>query len=320
MKKKSKTSQLTLGAILLAVFVILHIIVPGGQKVIQGVLMVLTFLPLTVYSVCCGTKKTLIMAAAGAAICAMLLPPEVLLSYAVPALVIGVVGGMCYGRCKRLTLVLVLSVMQLLQNIVELYVYYVLTSINFLETYDWAVGVVYERIPKELLANAVFAPFLEDVIVCGVPCMMILGAGAKGIISFQLIRLLHKRLVSVMGPEPEIEYSRATRFSGKGLSVAYLCAVSVCSVAAVAPFVSAVPYHPVSAAAAAFGILIAIIYFYYFYTVRVRTQEEHEKRLLYSFAMVALLPVNIFALPVIEINLLKKEAAGKTEPDSVEKK
>lgn len=166
MKKfQGKTAQLTLGAVLLAVFIILHIIVPGGQKVVQGVLMVLTFLPVTVYALCCGTPKALVMAAAGGALCALLLPLEVLLSYAIPALLIGIVGGMCYGRRKRLTVILLLSVMQLLQNVVELLVYYLLMEVDFLQTYQWAVGLVYERIPQQWLGNPMFSRFLEDFII-----------------------------------------------------------------------------------------------------------------------------------------------------------
>ncbi|MBE6587337.1 MAG: hypothetical protein E7647_02850 [Ruminococcaceae bacterium] len=308
---QSKTKQLTLGAILLAVFVILHIIIPGGQKVIQGVLMILTFLPVTIYSLSCGVKKTLVMAAAGCAICALLLTPEVLLSYAIPALLIGIAGGICYGKCKRLTVILVFSVMQLIQNITELLVYYFLMKVDFKATYLWAVGLVYEKIPAEWLQNALFASFFEDLMICCVPCLLIMGAGAKGILSFQMIRLVHKRLSKIMGPEPEAKYTEQTKFSGGGISVAYLCVESVCTAVAILPFLKIVPYHFVSAAAAAVAILLGIIYLYYFYSIRVRTNKEHTTRLIYSFVLVALLPINLFALPIVEINLLKKESSNK---------
>lgn len=307
MKKfQGKTAQLTLGAALLAVFVILHIIIPGGQKIVQGILMVLTFLPVTIYALCCGTKKALLMAAAGAALCALLLPLEVLLSYAIPALLIGIVGGMCYGKRKRLTVILLLSVLQLLQNVVELFVYYLLMEVDFLETYQWAVGLVYERIPVQWLEAPLFSRFLEDFMVSAMPCVAILGAGAKGYISFHLIRLLSTRLESVMNVPQEPGSTELTKFPG-GISIAYLCAEVLCVVIALLPFLGLVPYHFLSAAAGAMAVLLAVLYFFYFYSIRVRTQEEHQTRLLYSFAMVVLLPINIFALPLLELRLLKKE-------------
>ena len=236
MKKfQSRTSQLTLGAVLLAVFIILHIIIPGGQKVVQSVLMVLTFLPVTVYAMCCGVKNALLMAVAGMALCVLVLPLEVTLSFAVPALVIGLVGGLLYGKRKRLTVILIFSVLQLLQNVVELLVYYLLMQVDFMETYAWAVSMVYERIPSDWLANELFSLCLADMMICGVPCLAILGSGAKGIISFMLIKLLNSRLVSVMGPEADPQYTTQTKFGGRGISIAYFCAVTVCAVIALLP-------------------------------------------------------------------------------------
>lgn len=312
MKKQTKSSQLTLAGILLAVFVILHIL-PGGQKTIQGFMMILTFLPLTVYSVRYGTKKTLLMAVVGAILCALLLTPEVLLSFAIPALIIGVVGGMCYGKCKRLIAILIFSVMHLLQNVIELFVYYLLAKVNLMDTYLWAVDLAYKKIPSAWLSIPLVSNYVEDLMICAVPCMAILGAGAKGIISFYIIKLIHSRLTSVMGPEADSEYTEQTKFNGKGISVAYFCIICVCAITAILPFLSIIPYHFICAAAAAMGILLAIIYYYYFYINRIRTQKDREKRLIYSFLMMALLPINIFALPLVEIHLLKKEAEEVAE-------
>ena len=310
MKKFDKpTAQLTLGAVLLAIFVIPHILIPGGQKIALSVMMILTFLPVTVYAICCGIKKALVMAAAGTALCALLLPLEVLLSYAIPALLIGLAGGFFYGKRKRLTVILIFSVMQLLQNILELGVYYLLMEVDFMSTYRWAVELVYERIPEQWLANELFSRFMADMMICGVPCLAILGAGAKGILSFQLIRLLNSRLVSIMGPEADPKYTKQTKFSGNGISIAYFCVICVCAVIVLLPVVGLIPYQFVCAAAAAMGILLAILYFYYFYINRVRTQKDHQTRLIYSFLMMATLPVGIFALPLLELHLLKNEKA-----------
>jgi hypothetical protein len=111
--------------------------------------------------------------------------------------------------------------------VVELLVYYLLMQVDFMETYAWAVSMVYERVPSDWLANELFSLFLADTMICGVPCLAILGSGAKGIISFMLIKLLNSRLVSVMGPEADPQYTTQTKFGGRGISIAYFCAVTV---------------------------------------------------------------------------------------------
>ena len=308
-KYQSKTAQLTLGAILLAVFLVLHLIIPGGQKMVQGFLMILTFLPLTIYSLCCGVKKTLIMAAAGACLSALLLPLEVTLSFAIPALLLGLVCGMIYGKRNRMTVILILAGMHFLQNVVELFVYYLIMEVDFVETYRWAVDLVYQKIPQQWLTNALFSSFLADMMVCGVPCLAILGAGAKGIFSYFFLRILHSRLTSVMGPEPDNEVFERNQFAGKGLSIAYFCGICLCAIIVALPVLSIMPYHFICAGAAAMGLLIAVLYAYYFYINRIRTLKEHKSRLIYSFLMMALLPITIFALPWLEMHLLKKEQA-----------
>ena len=292
---------------MLAVFIVLQLI-PGGHKAVQGFMMVLTFLPVTIYAMCCGVKKASIMAIAGAVLCALLLPLEVCLSFAIPALLIGLAGGLFYGKRKRLTVILIFSLMHLLQNVLELLIYYFLTDINFMDTYLWAVDLAYQEIPAQWLTIPLFQSFVEDMMVCSIPCLAILAAGAKGILSFQFIRLLNSRLVSVMGPEADPKYTEQTKFKGAGISIAYFCAICICAVTVALPILGLMPYHLVCAAAAALGILLAILYLYYFYINRVRTQEEHQTRLIYSFLLMVLLPINIFALPFLELYLLKKDA------------
>lgn len=307
MKKfQSKTAQLTLGAILLAVFIILHMIIPGGQKAVQGLLMVLTFLPVTIYARACGIRKALVMAGAGAALSALLLPPEVLLSYAIPALLLGLVAGVCYGKTKRLSAILIFSVMQLVQNLIELYVYYVFMEINFMDTYARFVGLVYDKIPAQWLTVELVSKYVEDLMICVVPCIAIIGAGAKGIVSFLLIKLLSSRLTSVMGPQAEDCYTTQTKFNGPGISIAYFCAVTVCMAVAALPLLGST-YHFVCAAALALGLLLAFLYTYYFYSIRVRALKDPQKRLLSSFVLVVTLPVGIFLLPWLELHFLKQE-------------
>ena len=305
--KKTRTAQLTLGAVLLAVFLILHILVPGGQKSLQGMLLVVTFLPVAIYCMSCGLGKTLVMVAAGIVLSGLLLPLEGFLSFAIPALLIGLAAGMTFGKRRRLTVILLLSVMFLLQNIGEAFVYYLLMQVNLVDAYVRVVGIVHERIPEKLLADPLFSRFLEDFMLCSVPCLAILVSGAKGILSFLLLKVLNSRLEAVMGPVADVQYTEQTQFKGKGISIAYFCAVSVCAVVTALPFLSVIPYHFVCAAFGALGIFLAILYAYYFYINRVRAEKDREKRLIYSFVMMVTLPVGIFVWPWLEIRLLQKE-------------
>ena len=157
--KKTRTSQLTLGAILLAVFLLLHILIPSGQKSLQGMLLVITFLPVCIYCLCFGLRPALIMLAAGILLSGLLLPLEVFLSFGIPALLIGLVAGLTYGKRRRLTVILLLSVMFLLQNVGEALIYYLLMNINLVDTYVWFVDLVHEQIPAQLLALPMFRVF-----------------------------------------------------------------------------------------------------------------------------------------------------------------
>lgn len=307
--KKTLTVQLTLGAILLALFLILHLLIPGGQKTLQGMLLVITFLPVCIYCLRFGFFPTLVMVAAGILLSGLLLPLEVFLSFALPALLIGLVAGLTYGKLRRLAVILLLSALFLVQNIGEAFAYYLLMQVNLVDTYKWFVSLVHENLPAAMLTHSLFSMFLEDFLLCSVPCMAILVSGAKGILSFMILKLLNARLFSVMGPVADSKFTEQTKFKGKGISVAYFCAICICAVIAVLPFLQVIPYHFISAAFAAMGILLAVLYVYYFYTVRVRSQEDRQKRLVFSFIMVVTLPIGIFVLPLLEIRLLKAETA-----------
>ena len=309
--KNTKTAQLTLGAVLLAVFLVLHLIIPGGQKSLQGMLLIITFLPAALYCMRFGAVKTLIVVAAGVLLSGLLLPLEVFLSFAVPALLIGFVAGLTYGKIRRLSVILILSIMYLLQNLGEMLVYYLLSNINPVDTYVTMVGLVYDAIPAEFLNHQVFSQFLEDFLLCAVPCLAVMVAGAKGILSFMILKLLDERLESFLGNHADPEMTKVTQFKGKAISIAYFCAICICATVSLLPFLSVVKYHFVSAAFAAAGFMLALLYAYYFYINRIRTQQDQQRKLIFSFLMMVTLPIGIFAWPLLEIRLLKEQTQSK---------
>ena len=302
--KQTKTTQLTLGAILLAVFLLLHIIIPGGQKSVQGMLMVITFLPVTIYCMNFGVKKTLIMIAAGALLSGLLLPLEVFLSFALPALLIGLVAGVTYGKWKRLPVILLLSTLFLLQNIGEALVYFWLANINPADTFAAVSELFWEMVPQQILVQSWLSSYLQDFLLCMIPCLAVMVSGAKGILSFMIIRILKERLETLMGPDADPQFTEPTKFTGRGISIAYFCAICICTIMAALPFLGVISNHFISAAFAAAGLLIAVLYAYYFYINRIRTIEDRQKLMICSFLT---LPIGIFALPWVEIHLLSKE-------------
>ena len=305
--KQTKTTQLTLGAVLLAVFLLLHIIIPGGQKSVQGMLLVITFLPVTIYCMNFGVKKTLIMIAAGALLSGLLLPLEVFLSFALPALLIGLVAGVTYGKWKRLAVILLLSALFLLQNIGEIAIYFWLANMDVRDTFVTASELFWDVIPESFLEHEMLKRFLEDFLLCAIPCLAVMVSGAKGILSFMIIRILKERLEKLMGPDADPAFTEPTKFTGKGISIAYFCAICICAMMAALPFLGVIPYHFVSAAFAAAGLLIAVLYAYYLYINRIRTIEDRQKLMICSFLTLITLPIGIFALPWVEMHLLKQE-------------
>lgn len=305
--KQTKTTQLTLGAVLLAVFLLLHIIIPGGQKSVQGMLLVITFLPVTIYCMNFGVKKTLIMIAAGALLSGLLLPLEVFLSFALPALLIGLVAGVTYGKWKRLPVILLLSALFLLQNIGEIGIYFWLANMDVRDTFVTASELFWDVIPESFLEHGMLKRFLEDFLLCAIPCLAVMVSGAKGILSFMIIRILKERLEKLMGPDADPAFTEPTKFTGRGISIAYFCAICICTVMTALPFLGVMPRLFINAAFAAAGLLIAVLYAYYFYINRIRTIEDRQKLMICSFLTLITLPIGIFALPWVEMHLLKQE-------------
>jgi hypothetical protein len=149
--------------------------------------------------------------------------------------------------------------------------------------------------------------FLEDFLLCAIPCLAVMVSGAKGILSFMIIRILKERLEKLLGPDADPAFTEPTKFTGKGISIAYFCAICICAMMAALPFLGVIPYHFVSAAFAAAGLLIAVLYAYYFYINRIRTIEDRQKLMICSFLTLITLPIGIFALPWVEMHLLKQE-------------
>lgn len=312
-KKMSKTAQLVLGAGMLAIFLVLHIIVPGGNRSVQSLLMVITFLPITLYVLRCGIRFATLLVLAGGVLSAIILHPLVLMAYALPGLIIGVVFGLLVNKVKKSVCILVLSALHLLQNIFEIVLYYKMMGVSLMDSFQQTIDKLMGLISSVTSHEAVLS-FAHDVIICGIPAALIVSAVVKGMLSFIVLKLVLDKLSSFLGIDKIDGSSDILRMNGKLLSWIYFGIVAVYAVIALMVFFGVFPYGLWFATCTAIVLLCMVAYVYYFYLKRIRSNDvPAEKRMIYSVLLVCLLPVNVFALPLLELHLLMNEERRDAE-------
>lgn len=301
---KTNTTRLVLGAVMLALFVVLYLVVPVGQKAVQSLLIVVTVLPMGIFSCHCGWKPGLLLIAAGAALCFLLMEPLMVVSYSIPALIIGVATGILLRNTRRLTAVLVLTALHVGQNLLEIFLYYRLMELDFFGTYQRIIDQVMERL-LPYLTTPVLQQYAQGTLLCCIPAVLLVGAAVKALASYLLLKLLWEKLAPVVGGQPLTEKTAATKLHHKGFSWGYLCFGVPMILWALLSCLGILPYTFALGAVTALYLCCSLGYFYWFYLQFVRPAES-QKRLIGSGLLILLLPVNLLALPIYTI--LKKEA------------
>lgn len=316
MKNKTKTAQLVLGAVLLAVFLVLHIIVPGGNRAVQSILMIITCLPIAFYVLYSGKGYALLVIAAGTILSAILLEPLVTLSYAIPALVIGAVFGLTAHKLKRPLCMGLIALLHLLQNVFELILYYKMMQISILDSFSTTINRLMDLVGM-LTQDPASLSFANDVILCAIPVAMLVASIAKGVLTYLILKVLLDKLASPLGMEPLSEESAVLKFNSTIVSVICLVLSGIYGVIAALLYFGVLSYGLWFATCTAFILLCCGAYLYYFYVTRIRlTELSGEKRFLYTGLLILLLPINIIAVPILEICLnqrKKKDAANQEQ-------
>ena len=306
MKNKTKTAQLVLGAVLLAVFLVLHIIVPGGNRAVQSILMIVTCLPIAFFFLYSGKAYAFLVLAAGTILSGILLEPLVMLSYAVPALVIGMVFGLTAYKLKRPVCMGLIALMHLLQNVFELVLYYKMMNISILDSFSATIDRLM-GIMSSLTSDAAVLSFSNDVILCAIPVAMIVASLAKGVLTYLILKVILDKLAAPLGLEPFSEESAVLKLNSTILSVICLSITGVYGVVVLLLYLQVLSYGLWFATCTAFVLLCCGAYLYYFYLTRIRlTELSGEKRFLYTGLLIILLPVNLIAVPILEIVLNRR--------------
>lgn len=299
--KQNTTSQLVLGAIMLAVFVVLYMVIPIGDKLVQSLLMVFSYIPITLYVINCARKYAITIVCAGIILSAFFLQPLVLIAYAIPSLLIGLVSGLTITRISRSWSIAIFSILHLLQNVFEIIFYYKMMSIDFFVMYGSSIDESMRMI-SPLLTSETISSFFRDLMVCSIPLTILVGAIIKGILSFWITSLVANKLTAFLGGI-KIKQSPGLFLSKeKVISVTYIILLAIFTPVITAVFVGLIPYHFVIAAYSMIMILGVVSYMYYFYLIRIRNAVfPLSKKILLMLAIVVLFPMSIYILPIIDL-------------------
>ena len=306
-KRHKSVFELVLGAILLGAFVALYIIVPGGTASVHSVLIVVTCLPVAMYTLCCGYKKAILMALAGAALSAILLPPITLLSYAIPALLIGLISGIVILNLRKPTAILSMSILHLLQNCFEIYLAYLLMEIRFTDTYTAVIDKAMTLVGTYIQAESITV-FLRDFLLCCVPAALLIGAFAKGVLFDMVVDYLMQSKYFDKFCTRTIQTAPTSTRSSKPFTWAYLSVLTVQLVTTLVFLLGIVEYHFVFPAMTAFSAVCAVIYLYYYHTTYIRHADmSQNERMIRTAILLLLFPLTMFATPILDLTKQNKK-------------
>lgn len=299
--KQNNTSQLVLGAIMLAVFVVLYMVVPIGDKLIQSVLMVFTFIPITIYVVNCGRGYSAIMVLAGCILSALFLQPLVLIAYAIPSLIIGVVAGLTITKSSKKVSILIFTLLHLLQNTFEIIFYYRMMNIDFFDMYGQSIKDSMNMI-SEVVTSKDILVFVEDLMICSIPTTMIVGAIVKGVLSFWITSIVINKLSTLFGGAKINRKSQIVTMKTKTISIIYIVVLAFFTIFISLVLSKTLPYHFIVAVGSMIMIICMAAYAYYFYLVRIRnTETSLLRKVLYATGIVLFLPISVYLMPIIDL-------------------
>ena len=300
-KRHKSVFELVLGAILLGAFEALYIIVPGGNNAIHSLLILVACLPLAMYTICCGYKKAALVVLAGIGLSAILLQPMILFSYAIPALIIGLLSGIVILNLKKPAAILSMSVLHLLQNCFEIYLAYLFLGIRFSETYAAVIDKTMSLISAYIKAESVIL-FIEDFLLCCVPVALIIGAFGKGVLfSIVIDYLLQSKYFSKFCKHGKKGQQTSERFSN-AVTWGYLSVLLVQLLTTLIFLCGLVEYHFFFPAITAFTAVCAVIYLYHYYSKHIRHASlPQNERMFRSAFLLLLFPLTMFATPILEL-------------------
>lgn len=316
MKNRRKdVLHLVLGAIMLAVFLAVYIIVPVGNGAIQSVVIIVASLPLTLYTLYCGIKKALLVIVAGLILSGFLLQPPVFTAYGAPALVIGLIGGWIIKRGNLVRSVIVISILHLLQNGLELLLTQWMTGIDlisgFSDVVDQGVKMVsmYFSEEKALI-------FSRDFFYSCIPVVLIGAAAGKGVLTCYFIHMVTKSKQSPFRFKEEDGDAFLKGLNPKTMAWICLGIEAVYGVVAWLFLSETVAYHILFPIATVVILCVGLLYLYYYYARELATREMTDmEKYIRGGLLLVFAPFAMLLIPLKELSEKKEEKSADGSSD-----
>ena len=192
--KKSQTKTITFGASMVAIFVILYSIFATTDEIVQEALGLITILPIAIFVKQYGVKSGIIALVSCIILSMFLVQPTVFVIYAIPSAIIGTILGAFIGKTNTFVSVGILSGLNVVRLIYELYMSSIFFNTDFRAEYIKIVDEFTESIFVIGFPNNLILLF-HDMVLYSIPVIFILGAIAKAGLAYLIIGVIIKRIL-----------------------------------------------------------------------------------------------------------------------------
>lgn len=308
MKNRRKdVFQLVLGAIMLGIFLAVYLLMPVGNGAIQSVVIVVASLPVTLYTIYCGTKKALVVVIAGLILSIFLLQPLLFFAYGAPALVIGLIGGWVIRKGKIIRALLVVSLLHLLQNGLEILLSQWMAGIPIISMFADTVNRGVDLLAKYVTMDQPLI-FARDFLYCCIPVVMIGGALGKGVITCYVISMISKNKSSPFRIKEEDVSAFLTKLNRKFLAGLFLGIYGGLAAVVIVFLTKMVAYHLLFPACTVVMLCCSVVYLFYYYTREIVEREMSEtEKFIRAGILVVLAPVACVAVAAKELSGRKED-------------
>jgi len=195
MKKNNSyktTHQIVFGAIMLAIFVVLYLIVPVGNGLLQSLLLIITPLPIMTYKLRSKGAFSVAILLSGIIICSLFIETYILIAYAIPSLIIGFVIGCTIEKVNKYKELLIISILNLIQNIFEVSIFYYLMNLNIFEAYSQSVRDSVSLI-SAFIKTEQYNVYFYYLFIISIPVILIGASFLKAKITYSIALMINEK-------------------------------------------------------------------------------------------------------------------------------
>lgn len=187
------TRQIVYGAIMLSIFVVLYLIIPVGNGLIQSLLLIITPLPIMAYKIRFKGNPSVIILLSGIIICSLFIETYILIAYAIPSLIIGFIIGCTIEKLNKCKEIVIISVLHLTQNIFEVSIFYYIMNLNVFEAYSQSISESVSLI-SSILKTDQYDIYIYYMLIISIPVILIGTAFIKAKITYNLSLIINQKI------------------------------------------------------------------------------------------------------------------------------